>query len=91
MTPNVPLKSRDGFTPGVSNYLDNLPPDVADRLAMHRLVGAAEAAEFCNFSLGHWRRLYRLGKVPAPIKLSERKLGWRLSDLAAFVARGGEG
>ena len=87
MTPDVPTKLRDINVSNVANYLDKLPPDVADRIAMKRLVGSTEAADFLNFSLGHFRKLYRAGKVPAPIRLSERKLAWRISDLAAFVAR----
>ena len=88
MTPNVLTKLGDGNVSNVTNYLDKLPPDVAACIAMKRAIGSSEAAEFLNLSLGHFRKLYRAGKVPAPIKLSERKLAWRISDLAAFVARG---
>lgn len=69
------------------SYLDNLPPDVAARVAMNRIVGTAEAAAFCGFSLSHWRLLYRTKKVPAGIRINDRKLGWRLADLAAFMDR----
>ena len=55
-------------------------------LARSRVIGAAEAAALCNISLPHWRRLYRTGKAPAPIKLSERKLGWRAADLLNWMA-----
>ncbi|MDR7037971.1 putative DNA-binding transcriptional regulator AlpA [Methylobacterium sp. BE186] len=65
-------------------YLDNLPSDTASQIALNRIVGAAEAAAFCNISLPHWRRLYRAGKVPKPVKLSARKLGWRLGTLIEF-------
>ena len=69
------------------SYLDGLPPEVADRIAMQRIVGAAEAAAFCGFSLAHWRRLYRSGKVPTPVKLGARKLGWRQQALNDFTAQ----
>jgi predicted DNA-binding transcriptional regulator AlpA len=59
-----------------------LPPALAE----DRIVGTADAAAFCNFSISHFRALYRTGSVPAPIRLSERKLGWRISVLKAFVA-----
>jgi predicted DNA-binding transcriptional regulator AlpA len=59
-----------------------LPPALAD----DHVVGTAEAAAYCNFSVSHFRTLYRSGKVPAPIKLSDRKLGWRISTLKALVA-----
>ncbi|MEF2548995.1 hypothetical protein VQ045_17690 [Aurantimonas sp. E1-2-R+4] len=64
------------------SYLENLPPD----LARHRVIGSAEAAAICNISLPHWRRLYRAGKAPAPIRLSERKLGWRVGDLLNWMS-----
>ncbi len=62
--------------------LEHLPPD----LARHRVIGSAEAAAICNISLPHWRRLYRTGKAPAPIRLSERKLGWRIGDLLDWMS-----
>jgi predicted DNA-binding transcriptional regulator AlpA len=69
------------------SYLDNLPPEVASAIAMSRIVSAADAAAFCNYSLPHWRRLYRAKKVPEPIRLSARKLGWRIGTLIEFNAR----
>ena len=64
-------KSRNG----------QLPPALAD----DRVVGTADAAAYCNFCVSHFRALYRSGRAPAPIKLSERKLGWRISTLKAWV------
>jgi predicted DNA-binding transcriptional regulator AlpA len=61
--------------------LDYLPPDMARR----RILDTAEAAEFCKLSVPHWRRLYRTGKVPRPVRLSLRKYGWRLGDLIDFI------
>ncbi|KAB0680153.1 helix-turn-helix transcriptional regulator [Aureimonas leprariae] len=58
-----------------------LPAD----LARQRVIGAAEAAAFLNISLPHFRRQYRLGRVPAPIRLTERKLGWRVGTLVDFL------
>lgn len=57
--------------------LNALPP----ALAGGRILSAAQAARFWGVSLPHWRRLYRTGKVPTPIKVSERKLGWRVGAL----------
>ncbi len=62
--------------------LDHLPTDIA----RHRVLDTFEAAALCGFSVAHWRRLYRSGKVPAPMKLSERKLGWRGGDLVEWLA-----
>lgn len=52
-----------------------------------RLLNSAEAAEFCNYSLAHWRRLHRLGEVPKGKRMARRKLAWRLADLRTFVER----
>jgi prophage regulatory protein len=64
--------------------LGHLPADMARR----RLLDTAEAAEFCKLSIPHWRRLYRAGKVPKPVRLSSRKYGWRLGDLVDFIDNG---
>jgi len=58
-----------------------LPPSLAE----DRIVGTAEAATYCNFSVSHFRTLVKAGRAPAPIRLSERKLGWRISTLKAWV------
>jgi predicted DNA-binding transcriptional regulator AlpA len=53
-----------------------LPP----QLETARMVSAAQAAAYWGVSLPHWRRLYRAGRVPHPIKL-----GWRARDLLAAI------
>jgi predicted DNA-binding transcriptional regulator AlpA len=62
----------------VAVTLANLPSD----LGRSRVLDAAAASAFWGVSLPHWRRLYRAGKVPRPIKIGERKLGWRVGTLA---------
>ena len=62
------------------SFLNNLPSDVASDIARQRVMLAGEAAAFLGFSLPHFRRKYRKGEVPKPIRLSERKLGWRVGD-----------
>jgi prophage regulatory protein len=59
-----------------------LPAD----LGRHAVLNTAQAAEFLNFSIPHFRRLYRSGAVPAPIQLSSRKLGWRVTTLIEWLA-----
>lgn len=59
--------------------------DAHSQIAMSRVVGSAEAAAFCNYSLAHWLRLTRAGKTPTPVRLSTRKLGWRIGSLVDFV------
>ena len=61
--------------------LIRIPPDIAQ----HSILDTAEASAFCGFSVAHWRRLYRTGKVPKPIQLSTRKLGWRAGDLVDWL------
>lgn len=57
--------------------VDRLPPDIA----RGRVFSAAQSAEFVGFSLAHFRQLYRAGKVPKPIQIGERKLGWKVGTL----------
>jgi predicted DNA-binding transcriptional regulator AlpA len=62
--------------------LSSLPPD----LGRNRILDAARSAEFWGVSLPHWRRLYRAKKVPAPIRVGDRKYGWRPGDLIDGLA-----
>jgi predicted DNA-binding transcriptional regulator AlpA len=55
----------------------NIPPD----LGRNRVLDSRKSAEFWGVSLPHWRRLYRAGKVPRPIRIGDRKYGWRVGDL----------
>jgi hypothetical protein len=72
----------------VEATLASLPPD----LGRNRVLDAATASAFWGVSLPHWRRLYRAGKVPRPIKIGERKLGWCIGPLAdALAVRAGDG
>jgi predicted DNA-binding transcriptional regulator AlpA len=64
------------------NYLNTLPPD----LGRNRVLDSRKSAEFWGVSLPHWRRLYRAGKVPPPIRIGDRKYGWRLGDLIDELA-----
>jgi predicted DNA-binding transcriptional regulator AlpA len=50
-----------------------------------QILDTASAASLCGFSVAHWRRLYRQGKVPQPVRLSARKLGWRTGDLLDWL------
>jgi predicted DNA-binding transcriptional regulator AlpA len=71
----------------MTNGLDSLPADIS----RFRILNAAQSATFWGVSLPSWRRLYRDKKVPDPIKLSERRLGWRAGDLIdALEKRAGQ-
>jgi predicted DNA-binding transcriptional regulator AlpA len=58
-----------------------LPPD----LLADRVIGTNQAAAYCGFSTVHWRALVNSGEAPAPLRLSARKLGWRVSTLRAWI------
>jgi predicted DNA-binding transcriptional regulator AlpA len=62
--------------------LNGLPAD----FSRHKVLNTAQAAAFLNFSIPHFRRLYRNGGVPAPMQLSTRKLGWRAGDLVDWLS-----
>jgi prophage regulatory protein len=60
--------------------------NIPSELNRERIVGTRQTAEFLDVSVPHLRRLYRAGKVPPPIKIGERKNGWRLGVLIDFIA-----
>jgi prophage regulatory protein len=62
------------------------PTEYPNDLLRDRIVGTAEAASYCGFSVSHWRCLVKGGRVPPPVRLSERKLGWKISTLRAWIA-----
>jgi predicted DNA-binding transcriptional regulator AlpA len=69
-------------------FLDSFPTD----LTRSRILDSAQASAFWGVSTAHWRRLYRAGKVPSPIRIGDRKLGWRIGDLVdALAERAREG
>jgi predicted DNA-binding transcriptional regulator AlpA len=76
-------KTTDEKKSAAAMALNNLPPD----LGRNRVLDAETSATYWGVSLPHWRRLYRSGKVPRPIKIGDRKLGWRIGDLADGLAQ----
>src|SRR5215208_3708580 len=62
-----------------------VPETLSPELMRSRILDTSEAAAFCGFSVAHWRRLYRNRKVPKPVPLSTRKLGWRVGDLIDWL------
>jgi predicted DNA-binding transcriptional regulator AlpA len=63
------------------NNTATLPPGL-DAL---RILSARQASELLGISLATLRRLYWAGKLPAAIRISERRLGWRVADLLAYA------
>jgi predicted DNA-binding transcriptional regulator AlpA len=53
----------------------------SQEIERHRILDSMQASAFWGVSRSHWRRLYQSRRVPTPIKIGERKLGWRVGDL----------
>jgi predicted DNA-binding transcriptional regulator AlpA len=49
------------------------------------IISTAAAARLLDLSTVHVRRLARAGKLPRPIRIGDRKLGWRTADLKAVI------
>jgi predicted DNA-binding transcriptional regulator AlpA len=71
----------------IMSIIDQLPIDAA----RHRILDSADAAQFWGVSLPHWRRLYRDEKVPPPVRIGIRKLGWQLGSLIDGLAARAKG
>ncbi len=54
-------------------------------LEQERVLSAEQAAELFGVSVSTFRRLYRAGKLPPAVQVSERRLGWRVRDLIAYL------
>ena len=61
--------------------LTNIPPE----MARSRVLTSEQAAEFVGVSLVHFRRGYRTGKYPTPIKVGVRKYGWKLREMVEWL------
>jgi predicted DNA-binding transcriptional regulator AlpA len=69
----------------VAGVNDRLPPE----LAPHRVVSRRQLAEITGLSEATHERLDARGEGPRAIRLSARRLGYRLSDVLAWLeARG---
>ena len=55
--------------------------DLPDSLTTERILSAAQAARFIGLSRPTLNRMRRAGKLPSPLQLSERRIGWRVRDL----------
>ncbi|RAI45330.1 helix-turn-helix transcriptional regulator [Rhodoplanes roseus] len=55
-------------------------------LTLQQVLRTREAARLCGVSLSHFRRLHWAGQLPPPIKLGERRLGWRVADILSWLS-----
>lgn len=59
----------------------SFPPDIARK----RILGTADAANFCGQSVANWRKLRAEKRLPGAICLGGKKLGWRVGDLIDWL------
>jgi excisionase family DNA binding protein len=60
----------------------NLPPE----FKLDRVLTTKQFAELLSLSIPHMRRLVREGKLPQPIRIGARKLGWKASTALDCVS-----
>jgi predicted DNA-binding transcriptional regulator AlpA len=73
-------KRRDGGKIAVVATVTQPPPAELDRV-----VSEAAAAEIIGYSKDTLRREFRAGRAPARVRLSSRRIGYRLSAIYAFL------
>jgi hypothetical protein len=50
-----------------------------------RVVNRHDAIRLCNVSVRTWERLEAIGDTPVKTRLSEGRIGYRISDLKAWL------
>lgn len=73
-----------GFTQAGAKALPPLPGDTAD-LAGLRVISERQAAAVLGLSTATMERLRATGTGPRAVRLTERRLGYRVCDLAAWI------
>ena len=68
----------------MKNSINKSLPDSLDH---ERVLNAAQAAELFGVSIATFRRQHWAGNTPPPIRLSERRLGWRVRDLLEHLSK----
>jgi len=51
-----------------------------------RLLSSKQTAALLNCSTVHLRRLAQSGKIPKPIRIGDRKLAWRASEIKILIS-----
>jgi len=51
----------------------------------YRVVSEPDAAAYCGLSLVHFRRLRREDRGPKHVRLTEKRVGYRLKDVLAWI------
>ncbi len=79
LTSSAPAASAAPLT---SSALDDTP---ARDFAMVRVVDEATAQLLLNLSPRTWDRMRARGEAPPATRLSERRIGYRIADLKAWL------
>ena len=58
-------------------------------LDQFRMLSAEQSATILGYSLAHFRKLYRKGKIPRGRSLGGRKLGWPTSVIVGLASPDG--
>jgi predicted DNA-binding transcriptional regulator AlpA len=56
-----------------------------DNITGNRVLKTEETAKLAGYCVQHWREMYRDGRAPAPIRLSARRYGWKVSTILAWL------
>jgi predicted DNA-binding transcriptional regulator AlpA len=65
-----------------------MPPGTSDRsFNLDCVVSEAEAAEIMGYSKDTLRREFRAGRAPSRVRLSGRRIGYRLSAIYTWLER----
>jgi predicted DNA-binding transcriptional regulator AlpA len=54
-------------------------------VARHRILDVKETAVFLSLSIPSVRRLHRAKQIPEAVRLSSRRIGWKLGDLLDWL------
>lgn len=61
--------------------------ELPTEFSAHRILSTEQSATLLGQSIPSFRRSYRQGLIPPPIRIGARKYGWRASDLLAFLEK----
>jgi predicted DNA-binding transcriptional regulator AlpA len=73
-----------GTVPPLSTLI--LPEQLEQSSSLDRVVSEAQAAEILGYSKDTLRREFQAGRGPPRVRLSARRIGYRLSVLYAHLA-----
>jgi predicted DNA-binding transcriptional regulator AlpA len=61
------------------------PVTLPSSMEHHRILNLNQTAEIIGYSVAHLRRLYRTGQIPMPIKIGQRKYGYRAATVLDLI------